>query len=296
MDQFLPLYDNTASQSFVNLEAPQSGLSQTETHAILQQLMSSIDLHKLASLYYGQLKQRLNLQALSIRFSTGCLTIGEMAQASNVKSLELMSQHQPIATLQYGFNGVLTLRESAILNELHRLAKYPLKHALEHLQIKQLAMKDHLTSLGNRANYEETVGRLISQFNRNGENFGLLVIDMDNFKQVNDKFGHQEGDNVLIAAAECLTQSLRDTDFAFRFGGDEFCCLLPTSNEDNNGMIAQRIQRQFSQHPLLVRHGVSCSIGCTVFGDKDSPNSLFERADQALYSAKQNGRSCCIAA
>lgn len=296
MDQFIPLYDSTSAESFVNLQPPKQGLSQTETQQIMQQLVSSIDLHKLSSMYFSQLKNKLDLMSLSIKFCSGSLTIGEMEKASNVKTQELAAKHRSVAQITYGFDSILSLPETTILEQLQRLVKYPLIHALEHYKLKQLAMKDHLTSLGNRGSYEENVARMISHTKRTNEAFGLLVIDLDNFKQVNDKFGHSEGDKVLMAASDALTQSLRDTDFAFRFGGDEFCCLLPNSQAGINALIAKRIQKQFDQHPLLQRHRVSCSIGCTVFSGEDSQHSLFERADRALYLAKQSGRSCCKAA
>jgi diguanylate cyclase (GGDEF)-like protein len=153
-------------------------------------------------------------------------------------------------------------------------------------------MKDYLTSLGNRANYDETLHRLISQANRYERGFGLLVIDLDKFKQVNDKFGHSNGDKVLISCADTLRYCLRDTDFPFRFGGDEFCCLLADSGEQTNIVIAQRIQHAVKDNAVLKKHGVSCSIGSSNYLAGDSENSIFTRADTALYAAKQAGRNC----
>lgn len=290
------IYDNTVSDSFFNLDKPENGLSHDEINQLMQQFMSSIDLHKLSSLFFQQLQQKLNLLALKIQFPTGTLTLGDADKSCNIKTLDFSSHHRVFATLSYSFSRVLNIREANILQELHRYFKHPLKNALEHYSLKQLAMKDHLTSLGNRANYHETLRRLISQANRHGTDFGLLVLDMDKFKQVNDKFGHQEGDNVLIAMATVMEDCLRETDFAFRFGGDEFCCLLPGSNEQNNQVIAQRIQAAMAKHRLLSKHGVSCSIGSANYQATDTEASLFERADHALYSAKEAGRSCFIAA
>ena len=119
---------------------------------------------------------------------------------------------------------MLSINESDILNQLHQLFTHTFKARPGVLhRFKQMATKDHLTGLGNRASYQEAIHRMISQANRraNKENvdFGLLILDLDNFKQVNDTFGHQEGDKVLIAMADVLQQTLRDTDYAFRFGG-----------------------------------------------------------------------------
>lgn len=290
------IYDNTISEGFFSLDKPENGLTFDETNHVMQQLMSSIDLHKLSSLFFQQLQNKLNLTALRIQFTSGSLTLGDAEKSCNIKTLDFSSQHHVFATISYSFSRVLSMREANILQELHRYFKYPLKNALEHHDLKQLAMKDHLTALGNRANYHETIRRLISQAHRQGVGFGLLVIDMDKFKQVNDNFGHQEGDKVLIAMATVLAESLRDTDFAFRFGGDEFCCLLPGNVEENNQIVAQRIQNAMSNHPCLNKHGISCSIGSANYLATDTDLSLFQRADNALYAAKEAGKNCIIAA
>ncbi|WJG11319.1 GGDEF domain-containing protein [Aliiglaciecola sp. LCG003] len=290
------LFEPAVSDSVFTLEPHQTGLSQSETQIIMHQMMSSLDLHKLASVFFSQLKNSLNADAVTIKFPTGLITLGDSQNANNIKMLDQVSQKNTFATMVYSFSNSLTLREANILNELHRLFKFPLRNALEHHTLKQMALKDHLTSLGNRVNYQETLTRMISQGKRTGDAFGLLVIDMDNFKQVNDRFGHNEGDQVLIASAEALKLSLRDTDYAFRFGGDEFCCLLPGSDDSTNGIIARRIQSLMADCAILSKHGISCSIGSTNYADGDTEQDLFNRADKALYSAKESGRSCYKAA
>jgi diguanylate cyclase (GGDEF)-like protein len=179
---------------------------------------------------------------------------------------------------------------------MHLYFSNPLKNALEHHKMKQFAMKDFLTSLGNRASYDEAIGRLISHAERHQSPFGLLVLDLDNFKQVNDQFGHHEGDKVLVAFTQTLTHCLRDSDFAFRFGGDEFCCLLPDTTSPAIQLIAERINEAVNADSLLNKHHVTCSIGSTLYKEHDSPALVFSRADTALYQAKQNGRNCINAA
>lgn len=290
------IYDTTVSDGFFSLEKPDNNLTQEEVTRVMQELMSSIDLHKLSSLFFQQLQSKVSISALKVQFASGCLTLGDVEDSCNIKTLEFTSNHQVFATLSYVFDRVLNMRDMGILVELHRHFKFPLKNALEHHTLKQLAMKDHLTSLGNRSNYHETLHRLISLANRQGTDFGLLVIDMDKFKQVNDTYGHQEGDKVLMAMAAVLQQSVRDTDHAFRFGGDEFCCLLAGSNEHNNHTVAKRIQDAMAKHGCLAKHGISCSIGSANYQATDTEQSLFDRADTALYAAKDAGRSCFIAA
>jgi diguanylate cyclase (GGDEF)-like protein len=131
---------------------------------------------------------------------------------------------------------------------------------------------------------------------RNEQKFGLLVLDLDNFKQVNDQHGHQTGDEVLIAFAQLLQNCLRESDHAFRFGGDEFCCLLIDSDEQANERVARRIQKAVETHSLLQKHEVSSSVGATNFKLSDTEEALFHRADLALLKAKQHGKNLFKAA
>ena len=187
-------------------------------------------------------------------------------------------------------------RDKRLLSQLHRHFSQALKHALAYHNAKQLASKDILTGLGNRSSYEETLGHLLSHCSRQRESLGILVLDLDKFKAVNDTFGHQEGDQVLVAVAHILRNCLRDADYAFRFGGDEFCCLLPGSNATTNELISKRILHAMRQHPLLSSHIITCSIGSTIAEQDDSAASLFERADSAMYVAKKHNAQGFIAA
>lgn len=289
------LYDTSMSDGFFNVEPVEPELDHSELNELMQQLMSSIDLRKLAAVYFKQLQQKLNLCSIKIQFQTGSLTLGDVENSCNIKTLDLVAQHQVFASLEYCFSRVLSLREHQTLLAMHRQFKHPLKNALEFDKLKQMAMKDHLTALGNRASYQETMQRLVGLARRKQETFGMLMLDLDKFKAVNDSFGHQEGDKVLVTVAEILRNSLRETDYAFRFGGDEFCCLLPGSCAEHNRQIAERIQRAIASEALLQKHGVSASIGSANYNADDTEHALFLRADKALYAAKQAGR-CCIKA
>lgn len=289
-------YPVTSFESVFTLEDTPSELSQYDVNRFIQQLLSTIDIHKLASLYFQHLQQKLGLEAIRLQFSTGSLTLGDTDKTCNIKTLDFADNLKSFASAHYSFKQVLSISQKNALNELHGYFCSPLKNALDYYQLKQLAMKDHLTALGNRANYQETLMRLVSDAKRTDNSFGLLVIDLDNFKQVNDLHGHQEGDSVLQSMADILTQTLRDTDYAFRFGGDEFCCLLPGSGEQQNNLVARRILNAVARHALMTRFNVSCSIGSTTYQTDDTSVTLFSRADQALYAAKNAGRSCIKAA
>lgn len=156
------------------------------------------------------------------------------------------------------------------------------------------AMRDPLTHLFNRRAFEEIAFREISGASRTGSGLALLMIDLDQFKQVNDRYGHTAGDEVLIAVAATLRESLRDEDFLCRWGGDEFLALLPRAHGEQARQVAERILQSFStlnfalgEDPIDI--AVSIGIVANENGAKDL-SALIAQADTALYQAKKTGR------
>jgi diguanylate cyclase (GGDEF)-like protein len=122
----------------------------------------------------------------------------------------------------------------------------------------------------------------------------LAVLDIDHFKQINDRHGHLFGDRALCAVADAISRAVRSTDVAVRYGGEEFLVVLPNTRLDAASEIAERIRQQVKALPLPVPITVSVGIAD---GDasRDQPEAVFERADQALYRAKNSGRDRVIA-
>ena len=304
MEQLNQLYDANVGEPYFSLDESnqgldheqKQGLTQSQLNKFILKLLTTIDLSKLTELYFQQLENTLPLSELKIQFEDNRVTLGKVLKNAHLKTLNCMQVGSPVAVMDYSFTQPLSLQNWQILQQMHINFCYPFKNALEHHKIKQFAMKDFLTSLGNRASYDETMIRLANQSQRRHQPFGLLVLDMDNFKQVNDIHGHQEGDKVLMACANTILHSLRESDFAFRFGGDEFCCLLPEADSQTNNLIAERIRSAIESHPLLQQHKISCSIGSSTYQEDDSQIGIFSRADEALYTAKQAGKNCIRAA
>ncbi|MFT6269381.1 MAG: diguanylate cyclase (GGDEF)-like protein [Alphaproteobacteria bacterium] len=275
-------------------------LTMAESAQIMRTMLSSIDLEQLTNGYFGLLKAKLPCNSLKLAFADQLLRTGKSKAQARILKISIYYGH-PFGTpqhaqLAYSFSATLTSVQRKLLSEMHSIYAMGLRHALEYYRISQLATKDMLTGLGNRVSYNESISKLISICNRNEDGFGLLVFDLDNFKMVNDRFGHQEGDEVLVCFGEILQSCLRDSDHAFRFGGDEFCCLLIDSDAKANKRVANRITKAIAAHPVFIQHGVTSSVGATSFVSNDDPKSLFERADSALYKAKQAGKNMFMAA
>lgn len=286
--------------TFNNAGIDTTVLTVNESAHIMRTMLSSIDLAELSDSFFTILSEKLPCNAIKLSFADQVLRTGQAKAKARTMKISIYYGH-PFGTpqhaqLAYSFSRVLTPLQRKLLSEIHSIFAMSLRHALEYYRISQLATKDMLTGLGNRTSFDESLSKLMSISRRNDETFGLLVFDLDNFKLVNDRFGHQEGDEVLIAFGQILNSCLRDSDYAFRFGGDEFCCLLLDSDPKANKQVADRISESIKQHSVFIQHGVSSSVGATSFKASDTGKTLFERADQALLLAKQAGKNMFKAA
>jgi diguanylate cyclase (GGDEF)-like protein len=167
-------------------------------------------------------------------------------------------------------------------------------------QFQLLSITDPLTGLLNRRYLEERLGEEFERSKRHRFPMSFLMIDIDNFKEYNDRYGHQAGDLALEITAQCLKSALRSADVASRYGGEEFSILLPQTSATEALVIAERIRSRVekSSYP----HGdsqpggaVTVSIGISAFGPKlETPSSIIGAADHALYVAKSRGKNCVV--
>jgi diguanylate cyclase (GGDEF)-like protein len=157
-------------------------------------------------------------------------------------------------------------------------------------RLTEAALTDSLTGLGNHRAFHEDVRREIERRVRTGSTFGLVMLDLDGLKQINDSLGHQVGDACIRAVAECIRATMRGADAAYRTGGDEFIVLLPNERAWGAFTFAQRFQREVEDHPTEL--AVSCGVAeSSAF---ESTDTLVRRVDMALYDAKRSGRRIVI--
>ena len=150
---------------------------------------------------------------------------------------------------------------------------------------RNMSLRDPLTGLGNRRRLEIFVEKLIPMSSRNNQPFCVLLMDLDHFKKYNDSQGHHAGDVLLCAVSEIITDEVRSSDLAIRFGGEEFLVLMPDTKIDQAFTIAQRISTEVMESTdITISGGVSLHIPSENFED------TVRRADAALYKAKRNGR------
>lgn len=161
--------------------------------------------------------------------------------------------------------------------------------------LKLLTVTDNLTGLYNQRHFQTVLGREVGRSNRYRHPLSLICIDLDNFKSVNDSLGHIEGDRALRYVSDTITSLLRNSDYGFRYGGDEFMLLLPETPQHQAQNLTLRLIDHFSRHmPVnlveISRQGkpVSLSIGIAEYRKEESISDFIKRTDLAMYQAKKS--------
>ena len=171
-----------------------------------------------------------------------------------------------------------------------------IENARRFREARQLADLDALTGLHNRRYFHETLARECSRAHRYERKLSLIVFDLDDFKEINDRIGHLAGDTVLAEAAERVRDVVRTADIACRVGGDEFAVILPESSLEDADQLYRRIQNAISSRPLGQGGKLFLSAGVAELRAEDDPVAFFQRADDALYRAKEAGKGRVVSA
>lgn len=157
--------------------------------------------------------------------------------------------------------------------------------------VRAQAMSDELTGLANRRSLAAAIEHALAVAARSQRPFAVVMVDLDHFKLINDRFGHSAGDAALVQFAARLRTSLRAQDQPFRYGGEEFIVLLHDADATGATLLAERLRQHVATPPDGTTPAISASLGVAVWQPGDSADSLLARADQALYRAKASGRN-----
>jgi len=176
----------------------------------------------------------------------------------------------------------------------------PIRKALTHLikvtskELENLSTHDVLTQLYNRSEYLRVIKRKVVSAQRYKEKFALILVDIDFFKQVNDNYGHDVGDNVLQRFAKVLSRYVRKDDFLARWGGEEFIIITEKITDEGLKRLLKKLQEKIHSADFNPLPRLTASFGATIYKDGDDYEELFKRVDNALYHAKASGRDCYI--
>ncbi|HVS85389.1 MAG TPA: sensor domain-containing diguanylate cyclase [Gaiellaceae bacterium] len=182
------------------------------------------------------------------------------------------------------------------LEELAERAGPAIDNARQFREARLQADLDALTGLHNRRYFHETLAREVARAHRYGRTLALVLFDLDDFKEINDRLGHLGGDSVLAEAAERLREAVRSADIPCRVGGDEFGVIVPEAGQEEAQLLIARVQRAISSRPLAQAGRVRLSAGSAELRTDDDAVALFERADGQLYASKPERRGGLSAA
>jgi diguanylate cyclase (GGDEF)-like protein len=227
-------------------------------------------------------------------------SIEKISQDIKSKSVRIIGEKEEFdvenefENIQQNFN-VLHDEFQSKINELNEVSK---KLINSNNKFKKLALSDELTSLYNRRSFDLRLIEETSRADRYKQELSLIMIDLDNFKRHNDTYGHQTGDKLLRGLADIIRKSIRESDSAFRYGGDEFAVLLPVCDIKNAEHVAQRLVEKVSIHQFKNIEGqrldkvtISCGIACY----KGKLEAFVTEADKHLFAAKTSGKGLIVA-
>ena len=160
------------------------------------------------------------------------------------------------------------------------------------IKFEEMATYDKLTSLYNRHMFLELFRQILARMKRANTSSIIIMADIDHFKKINDKYGHNCGDRVLQQFAKIIKENIRESDIPSRWGGEEFIILLPKTTLDNGIKLAEKIRQKIELADFGIKKQVTCSFGVSEINDYESDiTSIIERADKVLYKSKSNGRN-----
>ena len=202
------------------------------------------------------------------------------------------------AAAVYAFILMLYLSRAGTLDESHRDLGdlfQVLTYRQKYEALRVLAARDALTGAYNRGFFDDMIRSQLAAARRNGAPVSVMMIDIDKFKGINDNYGHAEGDRALVAIARTLSGAARASDFVCRYGGEEFCLILPGTPLENAALFADRIVREIpnacADARIAIGTRVTVTIGIAEFpADADLADALLQIADQRMYLGKQEGR------
>ena len=175
-----------------------------------------------------------------------------------------------------------------------------MKHKVDELysmaqNLEQQASIDILTGIFNRMKFEEYFDLEVQKAKMHRNPLSIILLDIDDFKKINDTFGHNEGDEVIKSISNLLTKNVRGTDTLSRWGGEEFVILLPSTSLEQAKIVANNLRRIIFEHDFNIpQQKISCSFGVAIYNPEDTKEKLFKRVDKILYKAKNSGKNIVL--
>ncbi|WP_051235686.1 GGDEF domain-containing protein [Marinimicrobium agarilyticum] len=260
---------------------------------LLQRLLSSQEPAVMVSHFFDALAPRLGFAGLTYTppYQRPQVELG--TEGRHQSDYALKGENQNLGHMTFHWDRRFNERQLAEVEEWLSVLFLPLSNALRYQDALRLALVDSLTGLGNRAALDTALHRELRLAERQETELSMLIVDVDHFKKINDHLGHSRGDEILKQVANLMSDTLRDSDLLYRYGGEEFVVLLSNTGPAGAAVIAERLRRTVAQVFARSDRPVTVSMGISSRRPEGeiSMHSLFDRADQALYRAKAQGRN-----
>ncbi len=259
-------------------------------------LQTTLDINKLFALLAEELGKVLSFDGISYLFPELDIDIKLGKEKTHKCIYDLVVMQEKLGTVTLSRRAPFSDQELTLLENHLSALLYPLRNALLYQKALTAATTDPVTGVKNRAAMDEALKRDLGLVGRQDAQLSIILFDIDHFKKVNDRFGHTLGDRALREVANCAAETIRDSDIIFRFGGEEFLILLTGTGLNGAAYLAERVRKAVEtlDTGLPDGHALTISLGVVTTQGEEHSSSLIERADQALYRAKHNGRNQVI--
>lgn len=264
----------------------QHKLTQSQKIIILEKLQTNLDLSVLLQNFAAIAAQYVHFKGLKFTAKHNAVTLLDDSSSLFHQTFSLTLHDKDLGSFVYSSDHPFKISELSMIKEIHALLLTSLMHALMFQEMQLRILKDHLTGLDNRASFDENIQRSYSLCQRHKSNMALLLTDLNDFKRINDTYGHQFGDKILQHYANVLNRSTRNSDVAFRLGGDEFAIILQPASEQSISSVTKRILVESSEDKLLNEFNISSAIGAAMWRAGTTIETLFKEADEDLYKNK----------
>jgi diguanylate cyclase (GGDEF)-like protein len=260
-------------------------------------LQTTLEIEQLLDIFFNEIKHAVLVDGMSYSYSNQNILNNYGEKRIHTCTYRLTTQKDCIGVLTFNRSTRFREHELANIEGLISTLVYPLRNAVRYTEALAAAFRDPLTGAGNRNALDKTLDREVELAKRHNQPLSVLMLDIDDFKSVNDSFGHAMGDEVLKQVVKSITACIRQTDMCFRYGGEEFLIMLTSADNAGAYRTAERIRCSIEEAIFTHKKGIlniTSSIGSATLFASDTMLTIRERADNALYKAKNSGRNQVI--
>lgn len=268
---------------------------------LCSRLHQTLDINTMLDIFADEVARVVPFAALSYRLARSGGDFGYLLGSGGPHHCcyNLSLRGQQLGSLRLDRRERFSEDELMLIEQFIGILVQPLRNAWHYHDAMESAMTDGLTGLGNRRALDVSLERNIEQARRYSKPLSVMLCDLDHFKEINDTLGHAAGDEILMLVSERIQEHIRASDLGFRYGGEEFAILLPQTDANCALRAAERLREALTANPMACEDRyltVTASLGVATLTPGDTPESLLQTADFALYEAKANGRNNVVLA